>query len=309
MNEHTILPDPQKSFGIRFESIVGLKADAVAELVASTAVLRLDLNAVQFSSNGIHRKGEKQRSFIRLSEIPIRSTAPIISPDVIVVFHNALLKNPAAIAGLKADGILIYNGTDIPSLLSQIPKTVKLIRIDAHGIALKEKTTVDAVLLGTLTATLPFLDTAMFQSLAPHEKAFQRGATEFEILTNIGTRTEDVPIQRHRTMSGYQNSLIGGMLPAIGNTIVNNLSGVRTQWIPILDIEKCVHCGICDMICPDFCFVWTPIENNHIYLKGIDYTYCKACLRCVESCATGALRRKAESPGMAETLGVKRNVI
>ena len=67
---------------------------------------------------------------------------------------------------------------------------------------------------------------------------------------------------------------------------------------------RIIHCGICDMVCPDFCLVWKPVENNQVHLKGIDYRYCKGCLRCVESCSTGALRRKTETPGLANQLRV-----
>jgi pyruvate ferredoxin oxidoreductase gamma subunit len=39
-------------------------------------------------------------------------------------------------------------------------------------------------------------------------------------------------------------------------------------------------------------------------LKGIDYRYCKGCLRCVESCPSGALTKEAETPGRADFLRV-----
>ena len=37
---------------------------------------------------------------------------------------------------------------------------------------------------------------------------------------------------------------------------------------------------------------------------GVDYRYCKGCLRCVESCPTGALAKEAETPGLADRLRV-----
>ncbi len=307
MNDKTILPDHKKKFGIRFESIAGLGADTAAQILAKTAVLHLGLNSVQFSSYGHKKKGAAMRSFIRFSEKNIRSTAPIESPDVIVVFHSALLKNPATLAGMKADGILIYNGSDkLPANLSHLPSTTKLIQIDAQRIALKEKTSLDAVLLGTITAALPFLDFSTLQSIAPNKNAFQRGAQEFEILSNIGKGKGNLPISKPKPTFGYETAPIGGTFPCTGNTIENDLSTIRIQWLPILNIEKCVHCGICEMVCPDFCFVWAHGKNNQIYLQGIDYQYCKACLRCVESCSTGALRRKSEEPGMADKLGMRR---
>src|SRR5574342_1165299 len=93
-------------FEIRFESIGGLGAHAAAQVLAGAAVLRLGLNGAAFSSYGSEKKGSPVRSFIRLcpSHLPIRTSAPVETPDVIVVFHTALLTNPATFAGLKSSG-------------------------------------------------------------------------------------------------------------------------------------------------------------------------------------------------------------
>ncbi len=39
-------------------------------------------------------------------------------------------------------------------------------------------------------------------------------------------------------------------------------------------------------------------------LMGVDYRYCKGCLRCVESCPASALTKKTETPGLADRLRV-----
>ncbi len=45
------------------------------------------------------------------------------------------------------------------------------------------------------------------------------------------------------------------MIAEPGNTAWNDLSMSRTGWMPVLDAGKCIHCGICDLVCPDFCLV------------------------------------------------------
>jgi pyruvate ferredoxin oxidoreductase gamma subunit len=317
------LPNPNKFFGIRFESIGGLGAHTAGQILATAAVLRMELNGSHFSSYGSEKKGSIVRSFIRLAspEKPIRSSAPIESPDVIVVFHSALLKNPTTIAGMKADGVLIYNGAEadeLPPIFSRLPSTTKVIRVDAQRIALEEKSRPNAVLLGTLTAAVPFLDFSILLqafsnefaqrhpgAVASNEKAYRRGAKEIEILSNVGKGSGDLPIARANPVWGYETAPIGGVLPTPGNTISNDLAVSRMGWIPVYSIEKCIHCGVCDMVCPDFCLVWRPADNNEVHLQGIDYRYCKGCLRCVESCSTGALRRQMETPGLADQLRVK----
>ena len=70
--------------------------------------------------------------------------------------------------------------------------------------------------------------------------------------------------------------------------------------MPVLDAAKCIHCGVCDLVCPDFCLAWGEADDGGKFerkLKGVDYRYCKGCLRCVESCPTGALAKTAETAG------------
>jgi pyruvate ferredoxin oxidoreductase gamma subunit len=64
---------------------------------------------------------------------------------------------------------------------------------------------------------------------------------------------------------------------------------------------------VCDLVCPDYCLAWGESDDDGKYqrkLKGVDYRYCKGCLRCVESCPTGALAKTTETPGLADKLRV-----
>ncbi|MCK5719742.1 MAG: 2-oxoacid:acceptor oxidoreductase family protein, partial [Thiomargarita sp.] len=322
MNEKVQLPDPNEFFGIRFESIGGLGAHAAGQILATTAVLRMNLNGAHFSSYGSEKKGSVIRSFIRLAALnkSIRSSAPIESPDVIVIFHSALLNQKITIAGMKAGGTLIYNGAENidPPLLSELPKDVKVIRVNAQKIAVEEKSRPNAVLLGTLTAAVPFLDFDTIlqafsdefmqrhpEAVASNEKAFRRGAKEFEVLSNVGKAEGDLPIMRPSPIWGYKTAPIGGILPTPGNTVSNDLTVSRMGWIPVFHVESCIHCAMCDMVCPDFCLVWKQIESGEVQLQGVDYRYCKGCLRCVETCPTKAFTKEIEQPGLADKLRVK----
>ena len=87
----------------------------------------------------------------------------------------------------------------------------------------------------------------------------------------------------------------------------NDLSASRTGLMPVLNREKCIHCGLCDLVCPDYCLTWGDGEEGGKFereLMGVDYRYCKGCLRCVESCPTGALAKETETPGLADRLRV-----
>jgi len=317
-------PRDTRFLELRFESIGGLGAHAAGQVLASAAVLRMQMNGAHFSSYGSEKKGSLIRSFVRLGprDVPIRTSAPVESPDGIVVFHGALLGNPATFGGLRSHGVFIYNAPPgpPPPALAAIPRTATAVRVDALHIAVEESSRPNAVLLGTLCAVFPSLDAdAVLASLteefagkhpeavAANTRAFRRGAAELERLTGVGRAEGDLPVQRPEPVWGYATQPPGGMIPEAGNTAWNDLSTSRTGWLPVLHDEKCIHCGSCDLVCPDLCLVWgdgPPDGKYERMLMGIDYQYCKGCLRCVESCPSGALTREAETPGLAEQLRV-----
>lgn len=323
-NARTSLPT-DRLFEFRFESIGGLGAHAAGQILATASVLGMGMNGAHFSSYGSEKKGSVVRSYIRLgpADKPIRSSAPVAQPDVIVVFHAALLNAPATYAGLRSNGTLIYAGAaedPIPDAFTRLPKSVRIVRVDALRIAIETKSRPNAVFLGTLSAQFPFLRedivldylTREFArkhpaAVASNEKAFRRGATEAEVIPSMGTGTEDLPPVPSEPLWGYSTAPIGGVLPTPGNSAWNDLSTARMGMLPVLDSSRCIHCAMCDMVCPDFCFVWSEKRDGNTittHLEGIDYRYCKGCMRCIESCPTGALTQQPEHAGMASQLRV-----
>lgn len=324
MSKTVSLPVDGRTFEIRFESIGGLGAHAAGQVLASAAVLKMGLNGAHFSSYGSEKKGSLVRSFVRLApgDRPIRTNAPVEVPDALVVFHAALLRNPATFAGLRREGTLIYNAAakTVPGELAAVPKTARVIRVDALGIAVKEKSRTNAVLLGTLCGAFPFLEAEKVlealgdqfaskhaDAVAANAAAFKRGATEFEVIEGLGEAEGDLPIARGEPAWGYETQPLGGILPLPGNTIWNDLSTARTGSLPAFNRNNCIHCGLCDLVCPDMCLVWEAGEPGGRWereLTGIDYRYCKGCMRCVETCPAKAMLKKTETPGLAERLRV-----
>lgn len=311
-------------FELRFESIGGLGAHGAGQILATAAVLRMGFNGAQFSSYGSEKKGSVVRTFVRLGPAnrPVRTSAPVEAPDGIVVFHGALLGSPATFGGLRGDGFLIYNAPagPLPAALAALPRTARAIRVDALGIAVAEESRPNAVLLGTLCAVVPFLNADAVrealaeefagkhpEAVAANERAFRRGAVEFEVHAGVGLVDGDLPVVRPEPVWGYRTQPPGGVILEPGNTVWNDLSMSRTGWMPVLHADQCIHCGTCDLVCPDLCLVWrdgAPESGYERQLMGIDYRYCKGCMRCVESCPASALAREAETPGLAAELRV-----
>ena len=312
-------------FELRFESIGGLGAHGAGQVLATAAVLRMGLNGAQFSSYGSEKKGSLVRTYVRLgpADRPVRTSAPIDAPDGIVVFHATLAGRPSTFGGLKRDGFVIVNAPAdavANGQLAVLPRTARVFRVDALGIAVAEKSRPNAALLGALCAAVPFLDADAVSAalaeefegkhpdaVASNERAFRRGAAEYEQLAGVGRAEGDLPIFKPEPVWGYDTQAPGGVINEAGNTAWNDLSISRTGWMPVLHAETCIHCGTCDLVCPDLCLVWRDGEPGSAYerqLAGIDYRYCKGCMRCVESCPTGALRREAETSGLAARLRV-----
>ncbi len=324
MSQTATLPMDGRPFEIRFESIGGLGAQAAARALATAAALKMGLDATHLTTPGPERKGSLARAFVRLAPAnrPIRASAPVLTPDAIVVFHAPLLREAATLAGLRKDGTLVYSGPakPVPEALSALPGTARAIRVDASGIAAKESCDPDAALLGALCAAFPFLAAgevleafreglagATAELVAANERAFGRGAAEMAVLSGVGEAEGDLPPVNGSPAWGYRTQPVGGVLDRPGNSAWNDLSVARAGFLPVLNREQCIHCAMCDMVCPDHCLVWEKGEEGGRFqreLTGVDYRYCKGCMRCVETCPASAMLRKAETPGLAERKGV-----
>src|SRR5450759_1162307 len=284
--------DDDGFFGIRFESIGGLGAHLAGQILAEAGVLRQGLNGAHFSSYGSEKKGTPVKSFVRFcaADREVRSSSPIESPQVVAVFHEALARSFDVAAGLSATGTLIVNTRSTPeeirAALGLRSGTVAVL--DALGIALEEKTRVNTAMLGAVARSCPFVDPDVVK-----ETLRQTLSVRYAHLVEANLRTFD---------RGYRDAPIGGVILDAGNSVVKNLSTSRQGFLPAYDPDSCVHCGICDIVCPDLCFVWSDDGEGEpaVRLHGIDYHYCKGCLKCIDACPTGSLTELREEDGWAE---------
>ncbi|MBI4668534.1 MAG: 2-oxoacid:acceptor oxidoreductase family protein, partial [Elusimicrobia bacterium] len=312
-------------FEIRFESIGGLGAHVGGQILAEAIVLKMDLNAAHFSSYGSEKKGTPIKSFVRIcdKDQEIRTASPVETPHVIAVFHDALLKNPTVLAGLRQGGTLIINtvksAEDLKPFIKDIEGKCNIYLLDALGIAVAEKSRVNTALMGAMVQVSGFIERdAVLEILAekfqkkhpsavePNKRTFNRGAKELKLLSAAKAGADPFKLAvkpvRPTPVYGYETAPIGGLIIDPGNTILNDMSASRQGFLPAYHQEKCVNCGICDLVCPDHCFVWedTTLPGlGTVRLKGIDYQYCKGCMRCVDSCPSGALTKEREEEGWA----------
>ncbi|MBA7502180.1 NAD(P)H-quinone oxidoreductase subunit I, chloroplastic [subsurface metagenome] len=58
---------------------------------------------------------------------------------------------------------------------------------------------------------------------------------------------------------------------------------------PVIDQDKCIKCGICDVFCPEAC-----ITVNEQGEFEVNLYYCKGCGICARECWVGAITMEAE---------------
>lgn len=316
--------DEDGLYEIRLESLGGLGAHLAGKMLAEAAVLRMGLNGAHFSSYGSEKKGSPIKSFVRLTSADreVRTSAPVLKPFVVAVFMETLLNDPAILSGLRPGGIVIVNTTKSPQ---EVRDELgfhhdTLGCLDATAIALEEKSRVNTAMQGAIAEMIPFVETAAVREvlaatfgrkhpsiIEANLRTFDRGAAEITI-----DRRDPAPEGREVVSVdpkwGYLNAPIGGVVADPANTVTKNLSGSRTGFLPVFHAEKCIHCGLCDIVCPDNCLAWDIIHDDdgtwYTQLRGIDYRYCKGCEACVDTCPSQAMTKERELPGFADANGV-----
>ena len=91
------------------------------------------------------------------------------------------------------------------------------------------------------------------------------------------------------TEKSWREIPIGGVVPEPGSSIKRETGAWRTLR-PIRDMDKCVHCLLCWIYCPD-----GAIEVENGMIKDVDLSHCKGCGICAEECPKGAVEMVEEA--------------
>lgn len=313
------------SVAIRLEAIGGQGANSAGKILAEAAVLKMKYTGNHFSSFGSEKRGTPVRSFIRFStqRHPVRTASFIKSPDLLVIFHENLMEShPEILAGLHEHSIVILN-TSRPSRDIHLTAKVtlrKLITLDATRLAHENQCGINAVMLGALESFLPEIgETELLETLTGYfhsrgevvQKKNQNGFKAGQKLIREMNIDDSLFIEKESSEKpiplGWENAPLGGVILNPGNMLLKDHTASRKGFAPSFLKDVCFNCGYCDMVCPDFCFVWGQDSKGNPKLQGIDYQYCKACQKCIEVCPVKALVLVPESEITAAEKSVSIN--
>ena len=306
-------------YEIRLESIGGLGANLCGKMLGELGLKYLDVNSSSFSSYGSEKTGTPVKGFIRYckKEKEIRVHYPVIEPDLLVIFHQALLKDESVLKGCNKDTAIIIAleaGQEQPQSLQDL-SDYNCYGLEAQKIAMETHSRINVVMLGATLKLMGIDDIKVGEkicadtlgkkypdALKGNLEGMRRGYEEVRKLqmeneSKVNHNLDNKTVKKNQGW-GYKTAPIGGINPRIGSTVVADLSPSRQGFIPLFIKEKCINCGQCHATCPDMVFQFVKGEykgREMMVNQGLGYYHCKGCLRCVDVCPVNALVRGLEA--------------
>jgi pyruvate ferredoxin oxidoreductase gamma subunit len=278
-------------FEIRLESIGGLGANVAGKILTEAAIIGMGMNGAGFASYGSEKKGTPVKAFVRICEADqkVRINSPVEEPHVLAIFHEALAKSVPVTAGaVPGKTMVILNTRKTPAEARDFLKLSggKVGVVDAMEIAMATGSRVNMVMMGAIMKAAGFLTWEAVEGAVNDQFGKKYAALMKGNLEALKRGHDEVKFQE---------------FPADGKYPATPFSTSRTGMIPLFQVDKCTNCGECDVTCPDYCFVFERGKDRKtgkdaMVLQGINYQYCKGCLRCTFICKFDALvpAREAE---------------
>ena len=146
--------EKQDYYGIRLESIGGLGANLCGKMLGELAVRYLNLNSAAFSSYGSEKTGTPVKGYIRycLPDKEIRIHSPVVHPDLLAVFHQALMQDAGVWKGCGSQTkVLVALDEGQENLSGGLPDWIReCYVVNARQIAMESKSRINVVMLGAI---------------------------------------------------------------------------------------------------------------------------------------------------------------
>lgn len=292
-------------YNIKFVALGGDGANTAAKIFIDTLVYELDYDGAYDAKYGSEKRGTPTDVSLKICELgtPVRESGPSKRAHLLAIFRPALIKPLKLNAGLLENAIVIVNTVKTAEQMRDIIQlhSGTIYCLDATKIAVECETRINVPMLAATAVVTGLVDEeTLAKAVAKKWPAgAQNNAKAIQMVKASMTSKQFaadgkyplVDPQSIETAIGYENAPIGGVIPVAGNTIGRNHTTARSGVRPKYIAEKCIHCCMCDVTCAD---------PGSLLVKGgkmtgIDYTFCKGCLRCVAICPVGALVKEIET--------------
>jgi len=303
-------------YEMRLESIGGMGANLAGAMLAEACILKMGFNGLCFASYGSEKKGTPVKSFLRLCapDQEVTDNAPVERPHLLGIFAEQLIGNVPITQGARKGGVVVINSSRTPAEVVDLLKLpgCRVFAVDALRISMEEKVPLNTAMMGAICRGSGFISREAVKAVIEEKigkrypqlmdanmRAFDRGwgdAAELDACSL--SKHPEVPFMRPVAALGYENAPMGGVITNPGNSVLKDNSASRVGYVPLWHRGKCIHCGDCDLACPDLCMVFRRGVDDKgkesVFMEGIDYRYCKGCLRCVSACPVEALTTEVE---------------
>ena len=160
----------------------GGQGAVTASMVLAMAAIYEGKYAQAFPEFGAERRGAPVKAYTRIGDKPIRTRAPILHPDIVVVLDPSLPKELYTV-GVKDTTVFVVN-------------TKKSAREFAEilGVPVERVYTVDATRIALETLKLPIVNTAMVGALVGAVPIVKLESVKKAILDTFGGRLGQVNV-------------------------------------------------------------------------------------------------------------------
>jgi len=287
-------------YRIRFHGRGG-QGMKTASRIVGTAAFRQGYYAQDSPVYGAERRGAPMIAFTRFDSRPILERGVVSAPDLIVIADVSLLDDPLVrpLQGLPSNGAVLINAANPP-------ESIAAVTCDFTSLALTyaQSTAALSVALGAGAAKLAgleskFIEQAVIEELHELRLDASRLQKNLELARACLAQVHAVPCANNATPAPapevrlvtpvYEGAWAGtASVASTANTPLRKTGDWRVMR-PVIDLDRCTHCWICFVNCPD-----GAITLGSADAPQIDYGVCKGCLMCAEECPIHAIANERE---------------
>ncbi len=214
-------------YEIRLESIGGLGANLCGKMLGELGVKYLNLNSSSFSSYGSEKTGTPVKGYIRYCdyEKEIRVHSPVVEPDLLVVFHGALLNDDSVLKGCsEKTAIIIASEVNMVKSVDLNCTVGEVYVLDAQRIAMETHSRINVVMLGAILKVMGIEDISAGERICKNTLGKKYPATLENNINGIRRGYEEVRLLNKSSNGKHSEKIDNKCNGNLGDKDIEQLS-------------------------------------------------------------------------------------